>query len=78
MKEVLTMRKVEATLTIRVRYNVPDSYSQEEAYHKITDLLYDVKDHAAAEGLLTGFSELEAESWSGSVVLTFGADWKGT
>lgn len=69
------MKKVEAILTIRVQYNVPDSYSQEKAYHEITDLLYDVKDHAADEGLVTGFGELETESWSGSVALTFGADW---
>lgn len=55
--------KIGALHTIHVEYDVPPSYTLEEARNEIVGLLELISHHAASEGLLSGFTQLIVDKW---------------
>ena len=61
-----------AILSIHVEYDVPDSYTLEEARDEICGLLESIADRAARFGLLTGATDLTVDKWWSKVGIIVG------
>lgn len=61
------MKRIDATLTIYVQYEVPNHHLLANTHMEVTELLATLVDHVVGNGLLTGDSELEVLSWERTI-----------
>ncbi len=58
-----SLKRIDATLTIHVQYNVPSHHMLANTYMEVNELLATATDHIVRNGLLSGDSELEVADW---------------
>jgi len=66
--------KIGALSTIHVEYNVPDTYTLEEARNEILPLLESIAHDAASEGRLSGFTEFTVNKWWSKTAIIVGPE----